>query len=361
MFVAGQLPWDDDMVIVGPGDFNTQFLKTFENVEVVLSKAGASIQDVVKVRYYVTDQRFYPAHRELRARIWPENGPASAVMFVDALASTTGIIEVEVIAYTGKNRTVFQWSDDFDSQSKVAFSPAVQVEDIVFLAGQVSLNEKQEIVSFGDPEGQTSTVLNNIDKILKQTDISRSDVFKLFNFITYPHYADVVQRSIGERFAHMPASTTVTGGMGFPQLLVETEAYGVKSSTAEYLNSTNRFATPGGTQAVKVGNLLFTSGVVAKDGSGNIVGRGAVRTQITQIFTNMREILALANAELKDMLMIHMFVTSPAYIPLWLEVRDWHWEKYLGNVPAPASSTVAVSSLPSSDYLAQLEAIAVVE
>ena len=48
------------------------------------------------------------------------------------------------------------------------------------------------------------------------------------------------------------------------------------------------------TDAVRAGNLVYVSGIVAVDRDGNLVGGGDVVAQTRQVFENMRAVLAAA-------------------------------------------------------------------
>ena len=107
----------------------------------------------------------------------------------------------------------------------------------------------------------------------------------------------------------------------------------------------------------EVGDLIFTSGLVARSRAGRPVGKGDARVRLENIFTNMREVLKLGGVGLKDIIKVNMYLTSPIYIPTWVEVRDRHFGK---RTPPPTSATVVVPSLVSPDDVAELEAVAVV-
>jgi reactive intermediate/imine deaminase len=106
-------------------------------------------------------------------------------------------------------------------------------------------------------------------------------------------------------------------------------------------------------QAIKVGNTVYTSGQVAYDGSGNIVGQGDMKVQAAQVFKNIREVLAEAGASMDDVVKITAFITDMSQYSGYAEART---EAFPNNVPA--SSTVSVPVLVDSGLLVEVEAIA---
>ena len=354
IFVSGQMAWNKDGKIVDKANFRAQFERALDNVVGVLALAGASLSDVVKLTYYVTDQRYYDAHTEVRKHALAKDAPASAVLFVSSLAVPEALIEVEAIAYVGRDKTVYHWPN---MVRPPGFSPMVKAGDLLFLAGQVPLGPNMEVIGKGDPGAQVGATLDNVERVLKLAGAANRDVIKLLTFITnpmlYPHYHHRRTRY----FPHEPASTTVVSSMAWPQLVVETEAIAALGGRFDLLNTPGWKRPPGLSQAVRVGDLVFTSGLVARSRAGRLVGKGDARVQLENIISNMRKVLKLGGAGLKDIIKLNMYMTSPIYIPTWVEVRDRHLGK---RTPPPASTTVVVPSLVSPDYLAELEAVAVV-
>ncbi len=64
------------------------------------------------------------------------------------------------------------------------------------------------------------------------------------------------------------------------------------------------------TDAVRAGELLFVSGVVAVDGDGKLVGGDDVVAQTRQVFENMRAILAAAGCGFDDVVKVTVFLTD---------------------------------------------------
>ena len=67
VFLSGQGPLDADGALVGPGDFEAQARRTFDNLRQVLDRAGAQFSDLVKVTVYLTDVGRLPEFGRIKA------------------------------------------------------------------------------------------------------------------------------------------------------------------------------------------------------------------------------------------------------------------------------------------------------
>lgn len=105
-------------------------------------------------------------------------------------------------------------------------------------------------------------------------------------------------------------------------------------------------------QAVKVGPLLFVSGQIPLDSSGNKVA-GSVTKETEQVLQNLQAVLEAAGARMDQVVKTTVFLTDLNDFKFMNQV----YEKFFPGVP-PARSTVQVVKLPR-DAKVEIEAIAV--
>lgn len=96
--VSGQVAFDADGALVGPGDLRAQAEQVFENLQAILRANGASFADVVKISTFLTTLDDLTGVREVRSRYLPAEPPASTTVQVVALVSPEFLIEVDVVA-----------------------------------------------------------------------------------------------------------------------------------------------------------------------------------------------------------------------------------------------------------------------
>jgi len=108
------------------------------------------------------------------------------------------------------------------------------------------------------------------------------------------------------------------------------------------------------TDAVRAGDLLFVSGLVAVDADGNLVGGDDVVAQARQVFDNLRQTLAAAGCSFGDVVKVTLFLTDVSDRPRINPVRQEHFGE-----SRPASTLVEVSALAVPGAKVEVEAIAV--
>ncbi|MDQ3378952.1 MAG: RidA family protein [Actinomycetota bacterium] len=109
------------------------------------------------------------------------------------------------------------------------------------------------------------------------------------------------------------------------------------------------------TDAVRAGELLFVSGIVAVNGEGRLVGGDDVVEQTRQIFRNMDEVLTAAGCGFADVVKVTVFLTDIDDRPRINPVR----QEVFGDT-RPASTLVEVPRLAVEGAKVEIECVAVV-
>ena len=101
LHLAGQVAWDKDGKLVGPGDLAAQTRQALANIRTVLAAAGASPADILRLRTYVVDhtpEKLGPVLAEI-AQFYGKTLPApNTFIGVSALALPEFLIEIEATA-----------------------------------------------------------------------------------------------------------------------------------------------------------------------------------------------------------------------------------------------------------------------
>jgi enamine deaminase RidA (YjgF/YER057c/UK114 family) len=105
------------------------------------------------------------------------------------------------------------------------------------------------------------------------------------------------------------------------------------------------------------GMIVFVAGQVALDKSGNVVGKDDFRAQVQQVFENLKAAMGAAGGTFNDVIKLNSYFLDLSHLPEFREVRD----KYVSLSNPPASTAVQVPKLFRSEFLVEIEAVAVVK
>jgi enamine deaminase RidA (YjgF/YER057c/UK114 family) len=101
LHLAGQVAWDADTNLVGPGDVAAQARQALANLKLVLQAAGCTAKDVVRLRTYVVDHtpdKLGPILQEIGAFYGDATPAPNTFIGVAALALPDFLIEIEAAA-----------------------------------------------------------------------------------------------------------------------------------------------------------------------------------------------------------------------------------------------------------------------
>ncbi len=107
------------------------------------------------------------------------------------------------------------------------------------------------------------------------------------------------------------------------------------------------------TDAVRFGNLLFISGIMAVDAQNQLVGEGDVVIQARQVFRNLKRALEAEGGSFSDVLKVTVYLQNIEDRAKINPVRA----EFFGDA-RPASALVEVAKLAIPGLLVEVEAIA---
>jgi enamine deaminase RidA (YjgF/YER057c/UK114 family) len=99
IYLSGQTPTDANYK-VRSSDFRRQAHSVYENIELALRSAGATLHNVIKTTTYLTDAANIAPLREVRMERYKDlqAPPANTLLVVSRLAEPEFLIEIDVVA-----------------------------------------------------------------------------------------------------------------------------------------------------------------------------------------------------------------------------------------------------------------------
>jgi enamine deaminase RidA (YjgF/YER057c/UK114 family) len=96
--VTGTVAVDESGQVVGEDDAYTQTKFIIEKIEAVLKRAGATLQDVVRTRMFVTDISRWEEYGRAHGQFFKAIRPCTSMIEVKGLIAPVYLIEIEATA-----------------------------------------------------------------------------------------------------------------------------------------------------------------------------------------------------------------------------------------------------------------------
>jgi Putative translation initiation inhibitor, yjgF family len=97
--LTGQVAWNSDEEIIGPGDVEAQTRQCFENIASLLREVGGGLSDIVTITTYFTDRAQLAKIQSVRKEfLGSESAPTSTSVMVAGLGHEDFLVELTPVA-----------------------------------------------------------------------------------------------------------------------------------------------------------------------------------------------------------------------------------------------------------------------
>jgi enamine deaminase RidA (YjgF/YER057c/UK114 family) len=369
--------------VVRPGHPQAGPSKRFKEASLIFDHLaailGARLSDVVRTDQYYTTIAAVPSYQEVRrGRFGAKIPPSTSIADMRALTLPGAEINLQAIAVAADSGLrVEHLSDDFlNARPTSGYSPALTVGDFIFVPGATAQPHAGEPARNGMPAAaQVEEGMNwGGARIKLETEFLLERRIKPALALAGAALADVVKAQVyltrAEDFAQLtevwakhfpsdpPALTIVPAGrdaLAVTDGRIEINTLALKPAARGKRRQIEAgvapafHATP---QAVRAGDLLLLSGLMAVDGDGLAAEAAAdpgqpwyhspIEAQAERILDLAEALCAAAGTSLANVVRIQQFHNDIAeFYPVWRA-----WRRRLGDAPLPFTAVQVPEAFP---------------
>ena len=249
---------------------------------------------------------------------------------------------------------------------------AVRAGDLVFVGGQMSLDESGHVVG-DDIATQAANAFDALKRVLAASGADMSDVVK---HVVYFDCADddaAIAASIAEidrvRLAHFsepgPTVTDIRTGLDREGALIQVEAVAALGLERQRLMPAGHWGWQGMgpfSHGWRVGDVVFTGGQRSLDRAGRLRDAGDIGAQARNAFSSMERIFEEAGGDIASLLRQNTYYRFAGEEPDVAEYRDaitWASMEHMAN-PGTCGTGVRIDGFGHPGELVQVEGMGVI-
>ena len=353
----------------------------FDHMERVLEEAGTGLSNIVRTDQYYTGVDVVPAYQGVRRQRLGQNIPPSTSIAMHGFVLPDADMNIQAIAVIPEDgfQPEHLRHDTIQSRPTSGYSPALSVGDFVFLPGSTSMSMADEPsinsiaaaarmppgMQWGGQPIKLETDFIIRERLAPSLELAGStlaDAVKAQVYLTdsddYSAFNEVWARYFGEDGPALSVIPCIDRGLAVIDGKIEINLLALKSGAATKKEQIRAGITPGlhqQPQAVRAGDLLFLSGLMANDENGLAAeaktdpgqpwfGSGA-NAEARCIIEHASALCEAAGTSIANAVRIQQFHTDiTAFYPVYQA-----WEAALHGAPVPFSAVEVPGPLPVPD------------
>jgi enamine deaminase RidA (YjgF/YER057c/UK114 family) len=363
-------------------------LRIFENVDSVLRAAGTDRGNLVRTDQYYTTVKAVPAYQQVRREFLAGRIPPSTSIAQQGLllpGADMNIQALGVILQPGFEVTHLK-HEALAGRPTSGYSPALTVGDFIFIPGITSLAIGEEPRRNGVAAAALMTegtqwagqpikletefiIVKRMVQSLALAGARLEDVVHAQVYLTdredYAAFNEVWSRHFGATKPTLDVIPCIDHGLAPYDGKIEINVIALKPGGAtrrQHIDAGVATAFRNQPQALKVGDLLFISGLMAIDRDGLVKSAAAdprqphfsstAEAQAEVIIDNIERLCRAAGSSLGNVVRVLQFHT---------DIREFYsvakvWERRLGGRPLPVSAVEVPAPLPAPGATLLIEA-----
>ncbi len=213
--------------------------QALRNVKTLLEEAGASVEDICKIRVYIADRAYREAVYPIIGLHLGDAYPCSTGLIMNGFAREDILFEIDVVAArpNGARPTAirrFETAAWYGASQdlRCKFAMAKVAGDRIYLRGQTGWTLDGRFQGLGDPAEQAHQAMRNVSQLLQEAGASIRDICQITTYISDRAFREPVYRALGEhlRGVHPVGTGLIVNGFAFPEMMVEVDVEAVRQS-----------------------------------------------------------------------------------------------------------------------------------
>jgi enamine deaminase RidA (YjgF/YER057c/UK114 family) len=350
------------------GGIAEQARTAWTKIAAILEAGGCTLADIVRAVEYVTQAGIeeYDEAQRVRGEILGDVRPVLNTVVVEQLLRRQALIEIEVVAgqlgaqRSPSNEPATCCSDKGTEQRQGRAVAAREDNGTIYLSSLLPIDQHGLLIAPGDVATQTRAVYHRAAEVLDSLQLGLKDIVKTIDYITpaalgeYVRTADVRREFLAPVF---PASTgIIMPRVAHPDALIQIDIVASRRSREIINPGWSSYDKLTYHPAVRAGNLLFISGLAARDpDTGRSVHQGNIVAQAEYIYNKILDVVGAAGGSAQDLVKTVEYVTA-AGLPGYRQVADVR--KRVMHAPLPASTGVVCGRLLRPEFQLEVDAFA---
>ncbi len=260
-------------------------------------------------------------------------------------------------------------ADHWVADPGLPYCQVVRCGEMAFVTGQVALGQDMNLSCKDDINGQAAATVNSLVNVLEAGGLDLSDLVKLTVF-----YVNDGSFNEDELCAHLAACIGPLAGPGpaitivplealaLPDWLIEIEAIAMRGQNGQRLSRTtawnallHHLPAPF-SQALRVGQMIFTSGITVRTAEGDVPSAGVIAGQSGVVLSQVDALLCQLGADLQDVVKTNVFNAEPG------TAEDWSGPALIRagfyREPGPAATGISLPRLWPKGVMVKNDVIA---
>jgi enamine deaminase RidA (YjgF/YER057c/UK114 family) len=235
-------------------------------------------------------------------------------------------------------------------------SQGLRCGPFLFVSGQVDLDAEARMVHPGDLEAQASAVVGHVKSVLEAGGAEADDLVKMTAYYVSDGSVDEASllgqlaAALGPLRGPGPAITLVPlESLAYPGMEIEIEAMAMRDLNGPRLPRAAAWdpeaprLPPPFSQAVRCGEMIFSSGMTAVDAGGRVAAPGDLAAQSRLVLPKIDGLFRQLGADLWDAVKTNVFNVEPGTQADWAApalIRAGHFRE-----PGPAATGISLPRL----------------